>query len=234
MPLRVRRETPQPWLLLDLPLLDYSSAQALQQRLVAAKRAGKLEADLLLLLEHPPVFTLGNRGGLVHLKVAPEFLAERGIPLLTTERGGEITYHGPGQVVAYPIFDLRRAGLGVAAYVALLEETMIRAVGEFAVAARRQPQRAGVWCGEGKIGSLGLRVRGGIACHGMALNVALALTPFSWIEPCGLAGARVSSLAAEAGRAISVAEFRTCLLRQFQLLFPVDFLTVSLAELHGY
>lgn len=224
---------PRNWLLLDLPLLEYGAALALQRRLVAAKQAGRLVAELLLLVEHPPVFTLGNRGGLEYLKVSPAFLAERGIPLAATERGGAITYHGPGQLLAYPLLDLRRAGLGVAAYVALLEEAMIRTAADFGVVAARQAGAPGVWRQGRKLGSLGLRVRGGIAYHGMALNVAPDLTPFTWIEPCGLAGTRMSSLAREAEKPLTAAAARPRLLARLQELFAGEWREVSLAALEN-
>lgn len=221
------------WLLLNVPFMEYSAALLLQQRVAAAKKAGRLAEDLLLILEHPSVFTLGNRGGADHLLVSPAFLAEQGIPVVATNRGGDITYHGPGQLLAYPLIDLARAGLGVAAYVARLEETMIGIAAALGVNATRVSQAPGVWCEGRKLGSLGLRVQRGIVSHGLALNVSVDLTPFSWIEPCGLAGTRMSSLTVASQNPVTTEEVRPLLLRQLQLLFDVELQPISLSELEA-
>ena len=191
--------TPEKWVT-DLGLIEYQEAYALQRRISLAKTEGDLAPDVILVLEHPPVFTLGKRGGAENLRVAPAFLEERGIAVIPTRRGGNITYHGPGQIVVYPIVDIGRAGIGVADFVNALEETMIRTCGDFGVNAARNPKNHGIWVENDKIGSIGLAVKHGVCHHGLALNVNLDLTPFSWINPCGLAGVGMTSMARDLGR----------------------------------
>lgn len=173
---------------------DYIPIQRLQHRLVSARRDGTLDTDVVLILEHKPVFTLGHNGGRENLLVSDEFLQKRGIQVVRTERGGNITYHGPGQVIAYPIIDLRAAHLRVKAYVEALEEVMIRTSADLGVQAGRSPLNHGVWVGKQKLGSVGIAIRHGITFHGLALNVNLSLEPFSWILPCGLPDIAMTSL----------------------------------------
>lgn len=142
--------------------------------------------DELWLLEHDPVFTLGQAGRREHL------LAPGDIPVVACDRGGQVTYHGPGQIVAYPLFDLRRLGLGVRRYVHLIEQSMIDALAEIGLAAERRQGAPGVYVNGAKIGALGVRVRHGCTFHGLALNVNLNLEPFSRINPCGFTGLRVT------------------------------------------
>ncbi len=176
------------WLCVELPVTDYREAWDLQTGLVAARNSGVLASDVLLLLEHAPVFTLGRRGGLENLTVSEEFLKEAGVPVVHVERGGNITYHGPGQLVGYPILDLHASGLTVSDYVERLEEIMIRTAAHWGVAAGRNPINRGVWVGNSKLGSIGVAIRHGISFHGFAFNVSLSLEPFGWINPCGLRG----------------------------------------------
>lgn len=190
--------------LVDLPLTPYAEALALQHRLVAARSDGRLDRDAVLILEHPPVFTLGRRGGLGDLIVPRERLAQEGIEVVAVERGGLITYHGPGQLVVYPILDLNRLHLGIRELVSLLEEVMIRTAADLGVEAGRDDRNRGVWVGGKKLGSIGLAVRHGISFHGLALNIDPDLTPFSWIHPCGLAGVAMTSLAVAGGTGVSM------------------------------
>lgn len=176
---------------------DYEKALALQESLVADKKAGRLDADILLVVEHSAVFTLGRRGGRENLVVSEDFLAKKGVPVIQTGRGGNITFHGPGQLVVYPIVDLVRAGVGVADFVHLLEGVMIRTAKSVGVDADRSGRNHGIWVGDRKLGSIGLSISRGITCHGLALNVNMDLTPFSWVNPCGLTGVAMTSLAAE-------------------------------------
>ena len=191
-------------LLIDLPLTPYAEALHLQHRLVAARSAGRLDTDAVLMLEHPPVFTLGRRGGLENLIVPRDRLVQAQIEVAAVERGGLITYHGPGQLVVYPILDLKRSGLGVRELVSRLEAVMIRTAADFGVEAGCDERNRGVWTGGKKLGSIGLAVRHGVSFHGLALNVDIDLTPFSWIHPCGLAGVAMTSLAAEGGVGVSM------------------------------
>lgn len=186
-------------LLLDLGLSDYTETYGLQQKLVAQRKSGELDTDLFLVTEHPATFTLGRRGGRQHLMVSESFLEDKNIPLVHIERGGDITFHGEGQLVIYPIFDLRKSGLTVAGYVALLEEVMLQLASNHGVVARRDPRNHGVWVGDKKLGSVGIAIRHGISFHGLALNVNISLEPFSWVNPCGLTGVSMTTLAGERG-----------------------------------
>ncbi|PIE71114.1 MAG: lipoyl(octanoyl) transferase [Deltaproteobacteria bacterium] len=188
--------------LYEYDTLPYEQAHRLQLRLVNERVADPKLPPALILLEHPPVFTLGRRGDRSHLHVTPSFLSSRNIPLLPAERGGNITYHGPGQLVVYPIVYLRQAGMGIPGFVSLLETLMIETASGFGVSGTRIPNRPGVWVGEKKLGSVGLALRKGVTFHGLALNVTTDLTPFTWITPCGLSAVQMTSLAREtAGKA---------------------------------
>jgi lipoyl(octanoyl) transferase len=145
--------------------------------------------DRLWLLEHDPVFTLGQAGKPEHV------LAPGDIPVVRTNRGGQVTYHGPGQLVAYPLVDLRRRGLGVREFVERIEQALIDTLASWDIAAARRPGAPGVYVGGAKIGALGLRVRHGCTFHGLAFNVAMDLAPFARINPCGYAGLQVTSVA---------------------------------------
>ncbi|MCL1979502.1 MAG: lipoyl(octanoyl) transferase LipB [Proteobacteria bacterium] len=184
----------------DLGLMAYSAAHALQVDLAAQRRQGGLAHDLFLMVEHPPVYTLGRHANPAHLGADADFLRNKGIELVVVERGGEITFHGPGQLVVYPILDLRRRRLGVRDYVLLLEELMLRLAEDCGVIARRDPRNHGVWVGDNKLGSIGIAIRHGVSFHGLALNVDPDLEPFLWINPCGLTGITMTSLAREGGR----------------------------------
>jgi lipoate-protein ligase B len=188
--------------LLDLPLTPYREALGLQHRCVEARRAGQLEHDLLILLEHPPVFTLGRRGGRDNLLVAQAELDQQGIEVVPIERGGDITYHGPGQLVAYFILDLNAAHLGVRPLVAAMESAMVLTAADWGVTAAGNPDFRGVWVGKRKLGSIGITIRRGITFHGLALNVNTDLSPFAWINPCGIAGCTMTSLARETGSSV--------------------------------
>ena len=198
-------------LYIELPLTEYREAWQLQQDVVNAKREGVLPNDVVLVLEHPPVYTLGRRGGIENLCVPRDRLDAEGIDVVQIERGGDITYHGPGQLVAYPLLDIRRAHLSVTDLVSLLEEIMISTAGHFNVTAERNPLNRGVWIGRAKLGSIGLAVRRNITFHGMALNINLDLTHFSWINPCGLKKVGMTSLHKAAGRAIDMQAARRAL-----------------------
>lgn len=173
-------------LFVSLGLVPYQEAWNLQTRMVAAKCAHGVKRDVILSLEHPPVFTLGRRGGRNHLRVSMDFLKSQGIDVLHVERGGDITYHGPGQLVVYPILDLRDHGRDVRGYVEGLEEATIRTLRAFGVDGRRAPGLPGVWTDGGKIASIGVHVRRWITMHGLALNVDVEPRHFAMIRPCGL------------------------------------------------
>ena len=196
--------------LLHLGRVPYTEALAIQQRVIAARKQN-LIGDTLLLLEHPPVLTLGRNAHRSNVLASDEFLRERGIELHEINRGGDVTYHGPGQLVGYPILDLRgdwpgKKGphLGPVDYVRLLEEVLIRTCGEFGVMAQRICKLTGVWTMAGgrvpekKIAAIGVHVSQGVTSHGFALNVTTDLRDFEWIVPCGIADKPVTSLELEA------------------------------------
>lgn len=210
-----------PWYIADLCLTAYATAWEMQQRLVAARAEGSLDRDIALVVEHPPVFTLGRRGGREFLRVAPEVLECAGVPVVQTERGGVITYHGPGQVVLYPIVHLQKAGLRVVEMVDRLEEAMIRTCQAFGIAAGRDPRNRGAWVGARKIGSIGLAVRRGVSYHGMALNAAVDLTHFGWINPCGLDGVAMTSMHLETATPVTVPAVRAALAETVAAVFRV-------------
>jgi lipoate-protein ligase B len=219
------------WLCIELPLTAYRDAWKLQTDLMTARWEKRLDTDVVLVLEHPPVFTLGRRGGMENLTVSEDLLTDRGIPVIQVERGGDITFHGPGQLVIYPIIDLASARLGVADYVTMLEEVVIRIASAYGITAGRNPLNRGVWVGNSKLGSIGIAVRRGISFHGVALNVNLSLEPFTWINPCGLKGIGITSLEKELGRKVSVEEVRRELKRHFETVFGIELVMTDIQGL---
>lgn len=180
--------------------VPYAAAHALQEELVGARTRGEI-GDTLLLLEHEPVVTLGRGAKAAHVLLSREALAARGVELVETGRGGDVTYHGPGQLVAYPIFDLKPDRQDVRRYVRELEEVMIRACARFGVSAGRWPGYVGIWVkdshGSRKVGAIGVRISRWVTMHGFALNVTTDLAGFSLIVPCGIQGHGVTSLERE-------------------------------------
>jgi lipoyl(octanoyl) transferase len=192
---------PGPISALWLGRIGYHEAHALQKRLVA-DRADDRIGDQLLLLEHPPVLTLGRNADPAHILASPEVLRARGIEVVQVERGGEVTYHGPGQLVAYPILALSRRGLMIRPLVRALEAALVATCAALGVAAGRRDGHPGCWCEPDgadprKIGAVGLRVERGVSYHGIALNVTVDLADFELIDPCGMPGVTSTSIAAE-------------------------------------
>jgi len=222
----------KPWWLVEFPVVHYKELLALQRGLVDAKAGGSLTHDFVLLLEHRPVFTLGRRGTRSGLLVKEAFLAAQGIEVVHVERGGDVTYHGPGQVVAYPIIDLKANRRKVADFVGDLEEIMIHMAARWGIRAERNTLNRGVWVAGRKLGSVGIAVRREISFHGLALNADMDLRPFTWINPCGLAGCRMTSLKEEAGENISLAEVREALVLDAQAVFGRSFERVSPTQLY--
>jgi lipoate-protein ligase B len=218
-----------PGALRQLGRLDYAEAWVLQRRLVEERRAGGCP-DTLLLLEHDPVFTIGRTGRAVHWG-GNEFATHlAGIPILRVERGGSVTYHGPGQLVGYPILQLNRFCEGPKAYVRGLEEVIIRVLARWDIAGRRVEKLPGVWVGAGrpaKIAAIGARVDRGVTMHGFALNVTMDLAPFSRIVPCGLTDCRVTSMTELAAGPVDLDEVRRCLAEQFADVFGLEWTEVS-------
>lgn len=210
----------------DLGRLDYGTARAIQQRLVAQLKAGD-GVDRLLLVEHEPVITLGRRADPVHVLIDRRALEARGIQLHAVERGGDVTYHGPGQLVAYPILDLRGFRKDVRWYSTALLSTVVRALEAFGIAAHaRQGAETGVWVdlqrgGAGKIAALGVRIEAWVTYHGVAINVDTDLSCFDLIVPCGLTGVCTVSMATILGRAVDLAAFRDAYVAAFGAVFGV-------------
>jgi lipoyl(octanoyl) transferase len=182
-----------------LGTLEYREALALQERIRAARQQDQVP-DVLLTLEHWPVYTRGRRSGLGELPMGEDWYRMQGIDIVETDRGGKVTYHGPGQLVGYPIIRID----DVVAYVRTLERALVSALGEEGLSARARPQDGpdftGVWAGERKIASIGVHVQRGVTTHGFAVNVENDLQPFAWIVPCGLEGVQMTSLIKETRR----------------------------------
>jgi lipoyl(octanoyl) transferase len=204
--------------------VDYTAALDLQRHLVEERRAGRI-ADTLLLLEHPPVITLGvkTRGATSNIRASADELAADGVTVHETGRGGDVTYHGPGQLVGYPIIDLNPDHRDVHQYVRDLEEMLIGAVAEFRVAAGRVKGLTGVWAGppgsENKLAAIGVRISRWITSHGFALNVGTDLRHFELIVPCGIVDRGVTSLEQLVGGRVEMADVEAAVERSFRRLF---------------
>jgi lipoate-protein ligase B len=178
---------------IELGLVDYKKAWDLQLDLWAKRVEGQVP-DLLLFLEHPHVLTLGRRGNRTHLLASSETLLKLNIPIFHIERGGDVTYHGPGQLVVYPILDLKEYGWKLVRYVEQLEEVIIRTLSDFGIAGKRDSLNRGVWVDGQKIASVGVAVKRWVSFHGLALNYETDLAYFDLINPCGLEGVRMTSM----------------------------------------
>jgi lipoate-protein ligase B len=203
----------------DLGLVDYGKAWDLQRRLWERRAAGAIP-DTVLLLEHPPVLTLGRRGNRTHLLVPEETLAAMKVPLFHIERGGDVTFHGPGQLVGYPIFDLKENGYHLVRYVDQLEELILRVLADFGIEGRREPGNRGVWAGPDKIASIGITVKRWVAFHGFALNYATELNYFDLINPCGLVGTKVTSMERVLGKPVPREALAGRIVERVKEIFP--------------
>jgi lipoyl(octanoyl) transferase len=203
-----------------LGVVPYAAASDLQRGLVEQRRAGRVP-DLLLLLEHPHVVTLGVKvdAARSHLLATPELLAARRVELHESGRGGDITYHGPGQLVGYPILDLRPDRCDVHKYVRDLEEVMIRSAADFGLDARRLAGLSGAWLDADKLGAIGVRISRWITSHGFAFNVSTDLEFFNLIVPCGISTGGVTSLVRATRRSISMADVQASVVRHFADVF---------------
>jgi lipoyl(octanoyl) transferase len=206
-----------------LGLVPYADALTLQRTLVEDRRQGRIE-DVLLLVEHPHVLTLGVRGdgGRSHILVTPEALASRGVDVHETGRGGDITYHGPGQIVGYPIIDLTPDRRDVRRYLRDLEDVLIRTAGDYGVDATRVDGLTGVWVGREKLAAIGVRIARWITSHGFAFNVTTDLDYFDLIVPCGIADRGVTSLARLLGRAVDRREVEDRIAAHFREVFGAN------------
>lgn len=224
---------------LDLGLIAYGPACELQRRLVAARKVGAAP-DVLLFCEHPHTITLGRNGKREHLRVSDHLLAQKNVEFFATDRGGDITYHGPGQIVGYPILDLAEHRRDVRWYVEQLEETMIRATADFGVSARRSEAGHGAWidapaaaaaAGEEKLAAVGVHLSRWVTSHGFAYNVSTDLRYFDLIVPCGIAGKRATSLERALGRAVRSEDVRARLAERFGEVFQRTMVSATREEL---
>ena len=214
----------------DLGQRDYLEAWQLQRRLVEMRQRDEIP-DVLLFVEHPPTYTLGRSGKRDHLLIGDEALAALDADFVETDRGGDITFHGPGQIVGYPILDLRRWAADVHAYLRALEEVLILALGRFGIEAGRKAGYTGVWHPDGKIAAIGVRVSRWVTSHGFALNVTTDLDYFRRIVPCGIVGRRVSSMASVVEAPISLDRVRDELSISFGSVFARTMKPVAEADL---
>ena len=193
----------------DLGLIGYAEARELQKRVVAARKAGAI-ADVLLLCEHPPVITLGRSGKRENLLASEHVLRQKGVEFHASDRGGDITYHGPGQIVGYPILNLGAIRRDVVWYVRMLEEAMIRATAEFGITAERVGGKTGIWVRAGsteeKLAAIGVHISRWVTSHGFAYNVSTDLRNFDLIVPCGIADRKATSLEKLLGRSVEQKE----------------------------
>ncbi|MHB8636606.1 MAG: lipoyl(octanoyl) transferase LipB [Fimbriimonadaceae bacterium] len=210
--------------LVRLGRISYVNACEIQMQRQHAIIAGEA-GSALFLVEHEPVITLGANFHPENLRLSIEEYAHRDIPLEKSGRGGDVTYHGPGQLVAYPVFDLKRHRQDLHWWLRSLEEVFLRAIGEFGLSGHRCPPRTGVWIGDRKIAAIGVKVSRWVSIHGVALNCNVGLEAFDTIVPCGLVDCGVTSLSAELGRSVTVVESEPSVLRAFKSVFGI--------ELHG-
>ncbi len=225
-----------PLLITDLGLLSWSDAYALQQRIVAARKAGAID-DVILFCEHPHVLTLGRNASQKNLLASENVLRQKNVELRETNRGGDITYHGPGQVVGYPILNLDPIRRDVHWYVRTLEEAMIRTSADFGISAYRIPGKTGIWVQppgnipEEKLAAIGVHISRWVTSHGFAFNVSTDLRYFDLIIPCGIADRKATSLEKLLHRNVTLAEVRPRLAHHLAQLFSLDPREVALLEL---
>lgn len=208
----------------------YQPTWDLQRRLVEARREDRVR-DTLLFVEHPPTYTLGRRGDPANLLLTDLQLKEQGITYVHVDRGGDITYHGPGQLVGYPILHLAAWNNDVRHYVRNLEETLIRALADYGIAAGRIEGYTGVWVGDEKVAAIGVKVSRGVTSHGFALNVDTDLGYFRQIIPCGISDKGVTSMAAVLGRPVDMDEVRGRVRQRFGEVFGLRLIPVEPADL---
>jgi lipoyl(octanoyl) transferase len=223
-------------------IVGYEEALRIQAELERARGAGEIP-DTVLMLEHHPVYTKGRRSTAAELPMGEDWYRMQGIEIVQTDRGGQLTYHGPGQLVAYPIISLRELAKpdDVHEYVRLMERAMIAAIGDFGVEAGLIEGLTGVWVGldrppagdARKIGSIGIHVRRGITTHGLAINVANDLQPFEWVVPCGIEACRMTSLTRELGTEQDIGEFATAVAARLGEAYEREPVETSAEELLG-
>jgi len=207
--------------ILELGTEEYGEMFKLQESINGARIKG-LIPDTVIFLEHHPCFTVGRQGGYEHILASDEMLTKQGIRVYETDRGGDITYHGPGQLICYPIIDLCSYGRDVHVYARRMEELMIRTLESFGIASGRKAEYPGVWVGPAKIGAMGIGVRRWVTMHGVSLNIYPDLKHFALIVPCGISGLGVTSMEKILGRRVEMATVRQEMRRQFGSLFDIE------------
>ncbi len=223
MPVRLGQQA-RAAVFIDLKTLEYRRALDLQIQTVHKKIKNPSARDKIYFVQHPSVFTLGKRGGKENFSVPDSFLAEKKIDTVQTQRGGNITYHGPGQAVLYPIIDIERNKIGVKEFVHGLEEIMKRTARDFHINANRDDRNHGIWINNSKLGSVGISIKRGVSFHGLAMNINIDLEPFSWINPCGLKHIAMTSLKQELSRQkrdshIPMSKIRDSFINHFSTIF---------------
>jgi lipoate-protein ligase B len=219
--------------IIDLGLVEYEKAWDLQHQLWS-KRVEEELPDLLLILEHPHVITLGRRGNRSHLIASSEILKAMKIPILHVERGGDVTYHGPGQIVVYPILGLKEYGYRLIRYVGELEVVILRVLEDFGIQGRRDPVNRGVWVNEEKIASVGVAIKRWVSFHGFSLNYETDLKYFDLINPCGLEGKKMTSMAKILGERISRNSLVERICFHFKRIFEMDLEEKSPQDVMGF
>lgn len=203
---------------LDLGFRDYEESLRIQDRIVARRKSGSLP-DCLLFVDYPPIVTLGRRGKRDHLLAGPKELRKRGVRVYPAGRGGDITYHGPGQLVVYPVLDLKAWHRDIHRYLRTLERCLVEMLLDFGISSETLPGATGVWVEGRKIAAIGVRTSRWVTSHGLALNVNTDLRYFDLIVPCGLVGRGVTSMAAQLGRPLDLSGVRSCFIRHFARVF---------------
>lgn len=214
-----------------LGAMDYARALDFQRAAARARIAGALPEDLLILVEHPPVVTLGRSAKEKHLLASPELLAARGVELHEVERGGDVTFHGPGQLVGYPIVDLTRHRKDLHWYLRQVEEALIRGLAEFGIPGERSPGFTGVWTQGRKIASIGVHARDWVTWHGFALNVSTDLGYFDLMVPCGIEAVTMTSMERELGRGVAMADVQEAVSRAFGDVFALAPKSLAFSDL---
>jgi len=217
-----------------LGLIPYAEAYALQKRIVAARKLDLID-DVLIFCEHPHVITQGRNGKREHLLASENVLRQKGVEFFETSRGGDVTYHGPGQIVAYPILNLGAIRRDIVWYVRMLEEAMIRATAEFGIMAGREAGKTGVWVGEGKasekLAAIGVHISRWVTSHGLAYNVSTDLRNFDLIVPCGIADRKATSLEKLQGRSVKLDEVKPKLAAHLAEVFGLELQRIDRTEL---
>lgn len=200
----------------------YAAVLELQRAAARARIAGEIDQDLLLLVEHPPVVTLGRSSKDAHLLASPEYLRANGVDLFEVERGGDVTFHGPGQLVGYPIIDLKRHRKDLHWYLRQVEEALIRALAPFGIVGGRNAGYTGVWVDDRKIASIGVHARDWVTWHGFALNVTTDLRYFDLIVPCGIQSVTMTSVSREIGRDVAMSDVAASVTEAFGEVFGLE------------